>query len=196
MAEAPPNAVHPLTRAEWRAWLADHHESTTGVWLVFFKKATGKPRVEYDDAVEEALCVGWIDSKPNKLDAERSLLWFAPRKAGTGWSRPNKERVQRLIDLGAMAAAGLKKVDAAKADGSWNALDEVEQLRVPDDLKLALGRYPHAAVHFAAFPRSAQRGMLEWISTAKRPETRAQRVEKTARLASTNQRANQWRKPL
>jgi uncharacterized protein YdeI (YjbR/CyaY-like superfamily) len=194
MAKPPPNSTHPLTRAEWRDWLAAHHQTETGVWLISFKKATGKPRVEYDDAVEEALCFGWIDSKPNKLDEERSLLWFAPRKAGTGWSRPNKHRVQKMIEAGAMAPAGMKKVDAAKADGSWTALDQVEQLLVPDDLKSALEKHPNAATHFEAFPRSAKRGILEWISNAKKPETRASRIDETARLASKNERANQWRK--
>ena len=194
MAEPPPNSVHPLTRAEWRDWLAVNHQAESGVWLISFKKATGKPRVEYEDAVEEALCFGWIDSKPNKLDEERSLLWFAQRKAQTGWSRPNKERVQRMIDAGAMTPAGMKKIEAAKADGSWNALDQVEQLLVPDDLRSALERYPAAASNFEGFPRSAKRGILEWISNAKKPETRASRVEETARLANKNERANQWRR--
>ncbi len=107
MATLPPNAVHPLSRAEWRAWLLENHGRSTGVWLVSFKKGTGKPRFEYDEAVEEALCFGWIDSKPNKLDATRSLLWFAPRKAKTGWSKPNKERVERLLAAGLMQPAGL-----------------------------------------------------------------------------------------
>jgi uncharacterized protein YdeI (YjbR/CyaY-like superfamily) len=89
MKEAPPNSIHPLSRAEWRAWLAENYTRTAGVWLVSYKKATGKPRFDYEEAVEEALCFGWIDSKGNKLDEVRSLLWFAPRKGGTGWSMPN-----------------------------------------------------------------------------------------------------------
>lgn len=189
----PPNSVHPLTRAEWRAWLAAHHARVEGVWLVTFKKATGKPRVEYGEAVEEALCFGWVDSKPNKLDDARSLLWFAPRKGGTGWSKANKERVERLIAAGLMTPAGLAKVDAAKADGTWELLDAVEALEVPPDLTAEFAKYPHAAGHFAAFPRSVRRGILEWILQARRAETRAKRVAETARLANDNQRANQWR---
>ena len=194
MKEAPSNSIHPLTRAEWRAWLAENHTRAEGIWLVSYKKATGKPRFEYDEAVEEALCFGWIDSKPNKLDEERSLLWFAPRKAKTGWSKPNKERVEKLLAAGAMTPAGLAKVEAAKADGTWTALDSIEALEIPPDLAAALAAYPTATAYFDAFPRSAKRGILEWISTAKTPQTRAKRIEETSRLAAENQRANQWRK--
>lgn len=193
MSDAPQPSVHPLSRGEWRQWLSDHHTRTTGVWLISYKKATGKPRFDYDEAVEEALCFGWVDSKPNKLDAERTLLWFAPRKPGTGWSRPNKLRVERMLKVGLMAEAGLRKVAQAQADGSWTKLDAVEDLTVPDDLAQALGRYPEAARHFDAFPRSAKRGILEWIATAKTAPTRTKRIEDTARLADRNERANQWR---
>ena len=187
------NAIHPLTRAEWRAWPEDNHGRAEGVWLISYKKTTGKPRIEYDEAVEEALCYGWIDSKPNKLDAERSLLWFAPRKTGTGRSKPNKERVAKLLAAGLMAPAGLAKIAAAQADGSWYALDAVEALEIPSDLDQASAGNPTARRYFDAFPRSVKRGILEWIATAKRPETRARRVEETVTLAAKNVRANQWR---
>ncbi|MEI6318101.1 MAG: YdeI/OmpD-associated family protein [Pseudomonadota bacterium] len=193
MDDAPDESVHPLTRAEWREWLLHNHGRTTGVWLVSYLKATGRPRVDYDEAVEEALCVGWIDSKPRKLDAERTMLWFAPRKAGSGWSRPNKLRIERLVAAGSIREAGLRKVEQAKQDGSWTKLDAVEDLQVPDDLARALAGLPSAARYFDAFPRSAKRGILEWISNAKTPATRAKRIEETARLADTNVRANQWR---
>jgi uncharacterized protein YdeI (YjbR/CyaY-like superfamily) len=163
------------------------------VWLISFKKATGKARFQYEEAVEEALCFGWIDSKPRKLDEDRSMLWFAPRKAKTGWSRPNKERVARMVQQGLMAPAGLAKVTAAKADGSWSALDAVEDLEIPADLEIALAALPRAAENFDSFPRSAKRGILEWIANAKRAETRQARVAETARLASQNERANQWK---
>ncbi|MEM1096955.1 MAG: YdeI/OmpD-associated family protein [Bacteroidota bacterium] len=189
---APPNSTHPLTRAAWRAWLEAHHAREDGVWLIRYKKATGKPAVRYDEAVEEALCFGWVDSKPNKLDDERSLLWFAPRKAGSNWSRLNKERIARMEAAGQMTPAGRAKVEAAKADGSWSALDDVENLVIPHDLADALAGYPDAAVHFDAFPRSAKRGILEWILNAKRAPTRAKRIAETARLAQDNIRANQW----
>jgi uncharacterized protein YdeI (YjbR/CyaY-like superfamily) len=193
MIAAPEPSTHPLSRAEWREWLISNHLRTTGVWLVSYKKATGKPRFEYDDAVEEALCFGWIDSKPNKLDEERTLLWFAPRKPGTGWSRPNKLRIERMTQSGLMMEAGLRKIEQAKRDGSWTKLDAVEDLQIPDDLRQALEASLKSLEHFEAFPRSAKRGILEWIANAKTPATRAKRIEETARLASKNERANQWR---
>jgi uncharacterized protein YdeI (YjbR/CyaY-like superfamily) len=193
MTVARPNSTHPKTRAAWRAWFAKHHTRAEGVWLVTYKKATGKPRVEYDEAVEEALCWGWVDSKVNKLDEERSLLWFAPRKPKTGWSKPNKERVERMIAAGLMQPGGLAKIQAAKKDGSWEKLDAVELLEIPPDLQKALKSVAGARANWDAFPRSVKRGVLEWISIAKKPETRAKRVEETARLAGENRRANQWR---
>jgi uncharacterized protein YdeI (YjbR/CyaY-like superfamily) len=193
MTDIPANSVHPHTRAEWRAWLEQNHMRAEGIWLISYKKGTGKPRFEYSDAVEEALCFGWIDSKPNKLDDERSLLWFAPRKRGTGWSALNKQRVEKLVAARLMAPAGIAKIDAAKADGSWYALDEVESLVVPPDLEAAFAANPPALQNFEAFPRSVKRGILEWISHAKRPETRSKRIEETASLAAQNLRANQWR---
>jgi uncharacterized protein YdeI (YjbR/CyaY-like superfamily) len=195
--DAPPaDSVHPLTRSEWRAWLAANHTRSEGVWLITYKKATGRPRVEYDEAVEEALCYGWIDSKPNRLDDERSLLWFAPRQPGTGWSRANKGRVERMIAAGLIAPAGLAKIEAAKADGSWYALDAVEALEIPADLDQALVANAAARGCWDAFPRSVKRGILEWIANARRPQTRSRRVKETVEMAAENRRANQWRKQV
>jgi uncharacterized protein YdeI (YjbR/CyaY-like superfamily) len=193
MPDAPPNSVHPTTRAEWRAWLEQNHVRAEGIWLISYKKATGQPRVEYDDAVEEALCFGWIDSKGNKLDEQRSMLWFAPRKPRTGWSRLNKQRVERQLAAGLMAPAGQAKIEAAQQDGSWAALDAVEALEIPPDLAAALAEYASAAEHFNAFPRSAKRAILEWIASAKTAATRAKRIAEAAQQAEENKRANQWR---
>ena len=193
MANLPPNSVHPKSRAEWRKWLEKNHTRNEGVWLISYKKATGKPRVDYDESVEEALCFGWIDSKGNKLDDKRSMLWFAPRKAGTGWSKLNKERVARLIQAKRLAPAGLAKINAAKKDRSWNALDAVEALEIPSDLEEAFSKNETARGYFEAFPRSAKRAILEWISSAKKSETRAKRIEETVTKAEQNIRANQWR---
>jgi uncharacterized protein YdeI (YjbR/CyaY-like superfamily) len=155
-----PYAIQPLSRAEWRSWLLDNHLRTEGVWLVSFKKGTGQARVEYGESVEEALCFGWIDSKPNKLDEQRSMLWFTPRKARTGWSRTNKERIERMLKAGLMHPAGLAKVEQAKADGSWTSLDAVEELHLPSDLMKALTAYPVAE---SIFLRSLVRsGVASW----------------------------------
>jgi uncharacterized protein YdeI (YjbR/CyaY-like superfamily) len=193
MSTSPESCDHPLSRAEWRDWLQTHHTRKQGVWLVSFKKATGKPRFEYGEAVEEALCFGWVDSKPKKLDAERTLLWFAPRKRRTGWSRPNKIRVDQMTKAGLIAEAGLQKVAQAKLDGSWAKLDAVEDLTIPEDLAQALAMHPPAEQNFKDFPRSVKRSILEWIVNAKTPQTRARRIEKTARLAAINESANLWR---
>lgn len=185
--------VQPDTLDEWRAWLAEHHTRPAGVWLVTWRAGSGRLRLTYDEVVEQALCFGWVDSLPRALDDERTMLWFAPRKPGSGWSRPNKQRVERLLAAGLMAPAGLAMVERAKADGSWTMLDAVEDLVVPDDLAAALAAHPPAAEHWEAFPRSVKRGILEWIVQAKRPATRAKRVAETAERAQVNERANQWR---
>jgi uncharacterized protein YdeI (YjbR/CyaY-like superfamily) len=185
--------VEIKSRAQWRRWLISHHTQAEGIWLVTWKKNSGGAHVTNDEIVEEALAFGWIDSKPRALDEQRTMLWLAPRKARTGWSAPNKARIQRMTAAGRMHAAGLAKIEAAQRDGSWTKLDAVEQLSVPPDLAAALKKLPPAAKHFDAFPRSAKRGILEWIEQAKRAETRARRVEETATLARQNERANQWR---
>ncbi len=182
------------SRQEWRQWLARNHDNTGGIWLVTFKKHCSDKYVSYDEIVEEAICFGWIDSLPRKLDEDRTMLWLAPRKTGSGWSRLNKERVEKMTAAGLMTQAGLEKIEAAKQDGSWSALDAIEALEIPPDLDAALTSYSAAMQNFEAFPRSAKRGILEWIANAKRPATRAKRIEETARLAQDNIRANQWRR--
>lgn len=193
MPTPPPNSIHPKSRAEWRKWLEDNHTRSEGIWLVSYKKATGKPRFDYAEAVEEALCFGWIDSKPGKIDGERSMLWFTPRKLRTGWSKLNKDRVDKLIQAGLMAPAGLAKVEAAREDGSWNALDAAEALEIPTDLAKAFSKNEAAKGNFEGFPRSVKKAILQWITSAKKPETRAKRIEETVTKAEQNIRANQWR---
>lgn len=191
----PPNSVFPKSYAAWRRWLAAHHSREEGVWVITYKKDKGAPRLEYDGLVEEALCYGWVDSRPGKLDDARTMLYFAPRKPTSAWSAPNKARVARLIADGRMAPPGLAKVDLAKRTGLWEKLDAVEALEEPPDLRAAFRRHAGSAANWAAFPRSVKRGILEWIGAAKRPETRARRVDETAREAAANRRANQWRQP-
>lgn len=194
MVELPENSFQPANRQEWREWLRKNHQKSTGVWVIFFKKASSKVNLVYSEMVEEALCFGWIDSHPRKLDAERSSLWFTPRKKGSKWSALNKKRVQKLLEHNLLEAAGKASIERAKKDGTWSALDSVEALEVPEDLKAALEALPPAATHFSQFPRSVKKAILEWILNAKRPETRSKRVIETAQLAQRNERANQWRK--
>ena len=191
-ARPPEWSVEPASRAAWRDWLAAHHAEAPHVWLVTRKKAAGGPALSYDDVCEEAICAGWVDSVPRQLDAERTMLYVAPRTAGSGWSRPNKERAARMEAAGLVLPAGQAVLDAARADGSWSALDDVENGVVPDDLAAALDARAGAREAWDAFPRSARRGILEWIHTAKRPETRARRIAETAEKAARGERANQW----
>lgn len=183
---------HARSRAEWRAWLAEHHRKASGVWLISSKKSTGQPRVEYDEAVEEALCFGWIDSLPRKLDDERSMLLFTPRKPKSGWSKINKQRIEKLLAAGLITEAGLEKIELAKKNGAWASLDAVESLTVPTDLKEALDANPTARGHFETFSKTVRKGILQWIGSAKRPETRQKRINETVTLAAKNQKANQY----
>jgi uncharacterized protein YdeI (YjbR/CyaY-like superfamily) len=179
-------------RAMWREWLAANHATSRGVWVLSYKATAGKPRLTYDEAVEEALCFGWIDSKPNKYDDERSLQYYSPRKPRSNWSALNKTRVARLLEAGLIAPAGLRMIELAKQTGTWDALNDVEETVIPADLRIALQANPPAETNFEAFPKSIRRGILEWILNAKRPETRQKRVDETATLAAQNIRANQY----
>lgn len=185
--------VEVTTRSQWRDWLAAHHPRTESIWLVTFKANTSQPRVPYADLVEEALAFGWIDSLPRKLDDERTMLLMSPRKPGSNWSAVNKARIETMTAAGLMHPAGLAKIEQAKADGTWTALDAVDRLEVPADLQAAFDARPDAEATFADFPPSTRRGILEWIGNAKRPETRAKRISDTADKAARGERANQWR---
>jgi uncharacterized protein YdeI (YjbR/CyaY-like superfamily) len=181
--------VHADDRETWHRWLADNHATARGAWLVTWRRATQRPTLDYEAAVEEALCFGWVDSTGGTVDEERGRLYFAPRKPRSVWAASNKARVARLIAEGRMEPAGLAAVERAKANGWWGILDSAERLEVPPDLAEALAARPPAAAAFAAFAPSARRAMLGWIATAQRPATRAARVEKVADAASRGERA-------
>jgi uncharacterized protein YdeI (YjbR/CyaY-like superfamily) len=155
---------------------------------VLWRKASGRTGLTYDEAVEEALCFGWIDGKAGKLDDQRTMIWFSPRKRGSGWARSNKVRIERLLAEGRMAEPGLALIEEAKRDGSWTLLDAVEDLIVPDDLAAAFADHPGSRERWDGLPRSVRRAALEWIVQAKRPETRARRIAETARLTAQGER--------
>src|SRR5260221_11652490 len=185
--EAP--QVHADDPATWRAWLEANHQAARGAWLVTWRPASGRQSLGYEAAVEEALCFGWVDSTGGRVDDERSKLYFAPRKTRSPWAATNKARVERLIVEHRIAPAGLAAIERAKANGSWESLDTVERMEVPDDLASALGLRPPAAASFAAFPASARKMMLAWVALARRPETRQARVTKIAEAAARGERA-------
>jgi uncharacterized protein YdeI (YjbR/CyaY-like superfamily) len=183
-----PGDFHPADRAEWRQWLTENHASAPGVWLIYNKQASGKRRLTYEEAVEEALCYGWIDSRPNSIDEHTYKQLFSPRKPRSPWSAINKERVERLLRADLMAPPGLEKVEKAKMDGSWSVYDSIETLEIPEDLQAALAANEAAAGHFAAFSPSSKKGILWWIKSAKRAETRRKRIAETVLYAEANLR--------
>jgi uncharacterized protein YdeI (YjbR/CyaY-like superfamily) len=181
--------VHADDRATWRAWLEANHASARGAWLVTWRPRSGRQGLDYEAAIEEALCVGWVDSTGGRFDDDRGKLYFAPRKPRSMWAATNKARVERLIAAGRMGPAGLAAIERAKANGSWEILDSVERLEVPEDLAAALAARPPAAGRFAAFTPSARKQMLAWVALAVRPETRAARIATIAEAAARNERA-------
>lgn len=184
-------SVIVASRAELRDWFGNNHDSLRGAWIVTVKPSSGGS-VSWSDIVEEALCVGWIDSLPRKVDQAHTSLLVTPRKATSKWSAKNKAHVADLERRGLMKADGAAAVARAKANGTWDALEDVTALLVPDDLSRAFDRHAGSRAHWDTFPPSARRGILEWLTNAKRPETRAARLEDIARLAKENRRANQW----
>ena len=186
--------IEATSRSAWRQWLAENHNLEQRIWLIMYRKDSGISSVYYSEAVDEALCFGWIDSKPNKRDDQSYFQYFAKRNPKSNWSRVNKEKVEGLIKDGLMAEPGYEMIRIAKENGTWDALNDVENLVIPNDLQVAFDQYLPAAENFEAFPRSVKRGILEWIFNAKRPATRAKRIKETATLAAQNIRANQYRK--
>jgi uncharacterized protein YdeI (YjbR/CyaY-like superfamily) len=185
--------VAPRDRADWRRWLGRHHAQPHGVWLLIRKRDRQALGVTYEEAVREALCFGWIDSTAGSVDEDHYRLWMAPRKPRSAWSAINKRRVDELQAEGLLAPPGLTAIATAKRNGAWDTLSRSDALEVPKDLAAALRRNPPARTRWNAFPPSARKQMLAWIDAAKRPETRAKRIEQTATLAAENIRANEWR---
>ena len=180
--------VYVLDRAAWRAWLEKHHGSSPGIWLVYDKVSARKERLAYADAVEEALCFGWIDSSGRPIDDRQYMQFFAPRKPKSTWSKVNKERIGRLTRAKLMHSSGRKVVAAAKKSGAWTSLDAVEALEMPADLGAALAKQAKARKHFDAFPAGYRKMFLHWVTMAKRPETRANRVREVVECSSRNQK--------
>jgi len=177
--------------ASWRAWLAAQHAASPGAWLVLYKKASGRQgRMSYAEAVEEALCFGWIDSLPRLKDEACFHLLFTPRKPRSVWSKLNKQRIEKLLADGRMTPAGLSKIEAARQNGSWDTLNASDALEMPPELTAALAANELAQQNFAAFPPSAKRQILQYLNSAKRPETRQKRVEQIVALAAENKRPN------
>lgn len=184
--------VEPRSRAEWRTWLMRNHTQKTGIWLVLYKKGHAGSTLTVSEAVEEALCFGWIDSVANVVDDKRYKIFTSPRKPKSIWSKINKARVAKLIKKGLMTSAGMAMIKLAKKSGTWNALNEVDDLTYPADLVKALSKNKKAKAYFDNFPPSIKKGILWWIQSAKTEETRTRRVKETVEKAADNIRANQY----
>jgi len=170
-------------RQEWRKWLENNHSNEPVIWLVFYKLKTKKESVTYEEAVEEALCFGWIDSTVKRIDDEKHMQKYTPRKIKSNWSASNKARVKKLIKNGLMTEFGLRAIDTAKRNGSWNRLDSVEiRMESPNDFKMALAKDKLAKSKFDSLAPSRKKQFLYWITSAKRDETRKRRINETIKL--------------
>ncbi|MGI9586465.1 MAG: YdeI/OmpD-associated family protein [Acidimicrobiia bacterium] len=169
----------PPSRNDWRVWLVSNSDRQEGLWIVYRKKSSDLAGPLYDDLVEEALCFGWIDSRVRRIDDDRVIQWYSPRRDGGLWSAVNKERIARLTAAGQITDRGQAAIDQAKADSSWSQRDDVDGLVVAADLQSALDAAPHAAVAFESLAPSAKKQHLWWIYSAKRSATRTNRIQET-----------------
>jgi uncharacterized protein YdeI (YjbR/CyaY-like superfamily) len=179
-----PKTLYVTNRDEWRAWLEKHHSTEAEVWLVYYKKYSGRPRIPYDDAVEEALCFGWIDSNIQRIDDEKYAQKFTPRRVGSKWSELNKRRVAKLIEAGQMTEAGLSKVTVPLTQRAQPKSDPV----LPSSVKRALKRNKQAWDNFTKLAQSYRRSYIRWITAAKTEETRDRRVKEAVALLEKNQK--------
>lgn len=188
------SAFYAQTRQDWRNWLQKNHQNEQSVWLIIYHKSSDTASIYYEEAVEEALCFGWIDSVAHKRDAESKYQFFAQRKPKSNWSKANRERVEKMIAEGLMTKSGQILIDLAKKSGTWEALVDVQNSVIPTDLQQLLDKNEKALDNFLAFPPSSKRIILEWILNAKKAETRQKRIEETVSLAAENRRANHYSK--
>ena len=196
MAEKEIETFCPTSRQHWREWLEAHHAEKQCIWLVYYKKNSGKPSLSWSEAVEEALCFGWIDSRAQPIDDEKYQQFFSRRKPNSVWSKINKKKIEQLIDNGKMTEAGFKSIEVARQNGSWTILDGPEAGVIPPDLEEALQKRPNANTFFLSLSRSNKRNILQWLVLAKRPATRQSRIADIVEQADQGQkpRAMQWTK--
>lgn len=183
---------YPESQTEWRQWLEENHLSKQSVWLVFYSKNSKKNSISWSDAVDVALCFGWIDSKKIKIDKETSHQFFSKRKAQSTWSKINKEKIERLTAQGLMTEEGFRSIETAKQNGSWTILDEVEELIIPDDLESAFKKHNGAKEYFSSLSKTTKKMMLQWLVLAKRPETRQKRIDEIAEYTGQSKKPKQF----
>jgi uncharacterized protein YdeI (YjbR/CyaY-like superfamily) len=172
--------------AEWRKWLHQHHDTTPGIYLIFYKVDHEKDSMRWEEAVKVALCYGWIDSTVKSLGDGKRRQYFCPRKPKSVWSKVNKTHIKELTANGLMHDSGIQKIEAAKKDGSWKALDDVENGVIPKDLQNAFERHSKAFRNYKNFTRGQRKSYLYWLNHAKREETREKRISEIIELCSAN----------
>ena len=183
---------YPTNVDEWRKWLAENHQSKPAVWLVQHHKASRKSTISWSEAVDVALCYGWIDSKKIAVGESTTHQFFSKRKTKSTWSKINKDKVARLIEEGLMTKAGFDSIKIAQQNGSWTILDEVEALKIPEDLDRAFESRKGSKDFFLGLSKSAKKGILYWVISAKRPETRQKRIDEIAELAAQGKKPKQF----
>lgn len=183
----------PSSKQDWRNWLELNHKNEEAIWLIIHKKGSSKPNLTWSDAVDEALCFGWIDSVKRSIDSEKYTQYFTKRKAKSNWSKINKDKIVKLKELGLMTEAGLKSIEIAQQNGSWTILDSVENHEIPIDLEEVFNQSPEIKDYFFSLSKSVRKTILYWIVVAKRPETRHKRLNEIVENAKHSRKPKQFR---
>ena len=183
----------PKSRADWRGWLEKNHQSKQSVWLIYYKVSTKYPSLSWSEAVDEALCFGWIDSTKKTIDDKRYMQYFSKRKSTSTWSKINKDKVTLLIQNNLMTKAGFDSIKIAKQNGTWSLLDDVEKLIIPNDLRIALDKNEGSMDFFQSQSKSIKKQLLYWVIIAKRAVTREKRIEEIVQSAAKSMLPKQFR---
>ncbi len=184
---------YPTNRQEWREWLLENHNKKQSIWLVHYNKKSNMPSVSWSDAVDEALCFGWIDSTRKSLEIDKFIQFFTKRKPTSVWSKINKEKIERLKQEGLLMPAGQESISIAQQNGTWNILDDVEELEISEDLEKEFNTREGSKEYFLSLSKSVRKSMLQWIKLAKRPETRQKRIVELVEHANRKIRPKQFR---
>lgn len=187
------NSYCPKNKADWRNWLKKNHLTADSIWLILYRKDATNYNLSWSDAVDEALCFGWIDSTKKSIDQEKYIQYFSKRKPKSNWSKVNKAKVNALIKQGLMEEAGLRSIEIAKENGSWTFLDDIETLVIPDDLKEEFANFNGSFEYFDSLSNSAKKILLYWVASAKRKETRQKRIRELAENAGHQLKPKQFR---
>ena len=186
------DSFYPASKQEWRQWLEENHRLKQSVWLVYYKKKSGMPSISWSEAVDQALCFGWIDSTAKPIDEHTYKQFFTKRKPKSVWSKVNKQKIERLIEQGLMVQAGHECIEIAKLNGSWTILDDVEELTIPEDLEKEFNTQPNLKDFFLSLSKSVRKSILHRLKMAKRLETRQKRIAEIAELAAQKLKPKQF----